>query len=122
MTMALLLDVVVKGTVLLVVTAAIAFAFRRASASLRHLIWSMSVVGLLLLPLLSVVMPNWTVPGLENLARVRGRELPAPQTAPAAPRVSQNRHVSRRTVRHLRFHGTDRYTPRRPMCIRRRRR
>lgn len=95
MTMALLLDVLVKGTVLLVVTVAIAFAFRRASASLRHLIWSMSVVGLLLLPLLSVVMPNWTVPGLENLARVRGREVPAPQTAPAAPQVSQNRHVSR---------------------------
>jgi hypothetical protein len=38
-----------------------ALLYRRASAAIRHLVWTLAVVGLLLLPMLSAVLPGWTV-------------------------------------------------------------
>ncbi len=38
-----------------------ALLHRRASAATRHLVWTLTVVALLLLPLLSAVFPGWTV-------------------------------------------------------------
>jgi beta-lactamase regulating signal transducer with metallopeptidase domain len=35
---------------------------RRTSAAMRHLIWTVTVIGLLLLPMLSAVLPGWKVP------------------------------------------------------------
>jgi beta-lactamase regulating signal transducer with metallopeptidase domain len=54
--------ITVKATVLLAVAAiAQALLHRRLSASARHLIWTLAIAGLLLLPMLSLVLPRWTV-------------------------------------------------------------
>ncbi len=52
----------VKATVLLGVAAIVqALLYRRISASARHLVWTLAIAGLLLLPLLSLALPHWTV-------------------------------------------------------------
>jgi beta-lactamase regulating signal transducer with metallopeptidase domain len=55
------LGILLKGTALLVVVATLAAALRRASASLRHLMWSAGIVTLLALPVLSLAVP-WKLP------------------------------------------------------------
>lgn len=55
------LDLVVKGVLLMTVAFAITFVLRRASAALRHATWSLAFVGLLLLPIAAVLLPAWHV-------------------------------------------------------------
>jgi beta-lactamase regulating signal transducer with metallopeptidase domain len=50
-----------KLTVLLALAWLVTFAFRRMSASLRHLVWLTAVVGGLCLPFLPGVLPDWKV-------------------------------------------------------------
>ncbi len=56
-----LVDTAIKGFVLLLFTAVGIMTLRRASASLRHLIWVSAMAGLLFLPVLSLVLPRWEV-------------------------------------------------------------
>lgn len=52
----------VKATaVMLAATVANAMARRRVSAAARHLLWTFTVVGLLLLPVLAVALPAWVL-------------------------------------------------------------
>ncbi|MEO7715818.1 MAG: M56 family metallopeptidase [Capsulimonas sp.] len=53
------LDAAVKATALLALTAAIAGCARRASASSRHLIWTLGLACSFVLPLLSATLPHW---------------------------------------------------------------
>ena len=62
---ALLLDAAVKGFVLMMVASLLVFSLKWASAATRHLVWSVAVCGLLVLPVVSVFAPKWTVPGVE---------------------------------------------------------
>ncbi len=55
----LLLDTIVKATMLLVVACLVAVLLRRASAAVRHRVWCLSFGGLLLLPVLSSLLPGW---------------------------------------------------------------
>jgi len=48
-----------KGTVLLLVAAAFCFAWRRASAAQRHLVWAAATIAILALPLLCLALPAW---------------------------------------------------------------
>jgi HEAT repeat protein/beta-lactamase regulating signal transducer with metallopeptidase domain len=85
-----------KGTALLVLVLLVVAALRRASAGLRHLVWSGGIVALLALPLVSLALP-WRLPvvapqlaGVTAAAtsQATGSEArPAPQVT-AAPRVS----------------------------------
>jgi beta-lactamase regulating signal transducer with metallopeptidase domain len=53
---------VVKATVLLGVIAVVQAAFhRRSSAAMRHLIWTLAIVALILMPVLSLALPEWAV-------------------------------------------------------------
>src|SRR5437764_167221 len=65
--MQVLIDVAIKGTIILVVARMLLPALRHASAAIRHLIWSGTVCGLLALPILAVTLPEWRVPILPSL-------------------------------------------------------
>ncbi len=55
------LDSTMKGLALLVVAAIAVGVMRKHSASARHLVWVAAMVGLLLLPALSLTLPKWRV-------------------------------------------------------------
>jgi len=57
----LLGSLALKGGILLAVAALLMLALKGASAATRHLIWSLTVVGVLLLPLLAFVVPTTPV-------------------------------------------------------------
>lgn len=57
--LSLFIEVALKATLLLAAAGVAAFALRGAAASLRHLIWSWSMVGMLALPALTLVLPRW---------------------------------------------------------------
>jgi beta-lactamase regulating signal transducer with metallopeptidase domain len=64
-----------------------ALLYRRASAATRHLVWTLTVGGLLLLPMLSAVLPGWTAARLTAappLLTSRGTGLSAPAVVPPA--------------------------------------
>jgi beta-lactamase regulating signal transducer with metallopeptidase domain len=58
----LLLDTAAKATVLLSLTCVIAWLLRRTSAALKHSIWSLSLLALILLPAASWMLPSWRIP------------------------------------------------------------
>jgi len=56
-----------KGAVWLTVVTVSALALRQASAATRSWVWTLGILGLLLLPLLSVGTPDWSVlPAIES--------------------------------------------------------
>ena len=57
-----LMDMGIKGGVLLVFALGTAFVLRRRSAAARHLIWTLAMGGLLVLPWLSAWGPTWHIP------------------------------------------------------------
>ena len=57
----LLLDSSLKGLALLLVAGLMVFVLRQSSASLRHLLWTSALASLLLLPLLSLILPEWNI-------------------------------------------------------------
>lgn len=60
-TVPILLDSALKGMVVLAAAIVVALLLRRSSASTRHLVLTSSLIGLLLLPLLSLALPQWRV-------------------------------------------------------------
>ena len=80
----------------LVAVAAIAQVLlrRRASAAMRHFIWTLVIGGMLLLPLLSPALPEWTVvvrtappadPAAPVVSSVGAEDVPLPNTPPSSP-------------------------------------
>ena len=67
-----LLGLALKATVVLGLTAAVAYALRRRSASVRHLVWSVGTVSVLSLPLLTYAAPTWDTPGTAALRPLAG--------------------------------------------------
>ncbi len=51
-----------KATVILLGAGALSILLRRASASVRHLVWTCAIAGSLLIPIGSGTLPRWTVP------------------------------------------------------------
>ena len=72
-----ILDIIAKASVILAMTAVVAAALRRASASLRHFVWTLGMIGALAAPALSVALPHWELP----IVRVQAD--PAAESAPA---------------------------------------
>ncbi len=93
---ALLLDVAIKGMLVLLVAAVLTLALRRrTSASTRHLVWTLAVLALLVLPVLTVALPDLAVPFLPRWGEFAA---PEPQASPALPAtVPETRHVFQTT-------------------------
>ena len=62
--LAVLADAALKGLVILAVAAGAALALRRSSAALRHTVWTLALVALAAVPVLSAALPQWRVPVL----------------------------------------------------------
>jgi beta-lactamase regulating signal transducer with metallopeptidase domain/major membrane immunogen (membrane-anchored lipoprotein) len=73
----ILVDASWKGVVLLLTALLLSLLLRRAAAATRHLVWSLALIGLLALPLLSFILPTWNVPIV-------------PQVVPSAPRLERS--------------------------------
>jgi len=56
-----------RAAVVLGVPAGVCWALRRASAALRHLVWTLAIICALCLPVLSIVLPAWRVRGVPLL-------------------------------------------------------
>jgi beta-lactamase regulating signal transducer with metallopeptidase domain len=56
-----MLDATIKGSVLLLIAGAVCLALRRDSAATRHMVWATAVLLLLIMPLLSILLPQWRV-------------------------------------------------------------
>jgi HEAT repeat protein/beta-lactamase regulating signal transducer with metallopeptidase domain len=56
-----LLEVTAKATTIVAVAALVCWLLRHASAALRHFIWAIALAGILLLPALALLMPDWRV-------------------------------------------------------------
>lgn len=64
----LLVDSAVKGALLLVFAATVALMLRRDSGATRHLVWLVAIVAMLFVPVLSALLPQWSVlPGWVTL-------------------------------------------------------
>jgi hypothetical protein len=57
-----LADAVAKTTVILLAAAVASVALRRASAALRHLVWTLALSSALILPIASFALPKWQLP------------------------------------------------------------
>jgi beta-lactamase regulating signal transducer with metallopeptidase domain/Tol biopolymer transport system component len=69
----LLLDVAVKGALVLALAGALCLLMRRASAAARHLLWCVALAQVMALPPLSLALPAWRLPLLPPaLAAVTG--------------------------------------------------
>jgi beta-lactamase regulating signal transducer with metallopeptidase domain len=85
--LAVLFDAAFKGAILLSATMLLSLLLRRAAAATRHLIWSLALIGVLALPFLSFIIPQWNVPlvpqilpSSESLQRLPGPELRLPKS------------------------------------------
>lgn len=57
----LLIDSAIKGAALLIIATLAVLLLRRDSAATRHLVWLVAIVGLLVVPVFSAVLPQWRV-------------------------------------------------------------
>lgn len=64
-----LCDLTLKATLMLLVATMINLTLRRSSAAARHRLWSLTMIGLLAIPLLVLVTPAiWTLTVSPNIA------------------------------------------------------
>jgi HEAT repeat protein/beta-lactamase regulating signal transducer with metallopeptidase domain len=78
-------DIVVKATLMFAAAGAAAFVLRRGSAAVRHMIWTLALGGVLLLPVLSIALPRWQMKlvTFESAASVSSSQLPVSSAQPA---------------------------------------
>ena len=75
----ILLDVAVKGMVLLAIAGVLVLAMRKASAAARQVVWLLALAALLALPIASAILPSWGVlPGWVKF------EMPVESAEPAS--------------------------------------
>lgn len=57
----LLIDSAIKGAAVLLIATVVVLLLRRDSAATRHFVWLVAIVGLLVVPVFSAVLPQWRV-------------------------------------------------------------
>ncbi len=81
-------DGLLKATLVLGLAGLVSLTLARASAAVRHLVWTLALSSALLLPVLSVALPRWQLPlvTLTSPAPAPAAVVEAPGTAPALSR------------------------------------
>src|SRR6187551_1810890 len=85
------LDAIVKASLILAATGLVATVLHRASAAARHMIWTLGLAGALLVPALSIVLPRWEVPLVRLAADTVDTQVTQPAPAAAAPVMTRHR-------------------------------
>jgi beta-lactamase regulating signal transducer with metallopeptidase domain len=82
-------SVFVRGAALLVLAFGATLLLRRAPAAVRHHVWTLTMAGLISLPLLSGALPDWrvSVPGTSGVARLLVPAFPSSGPSTVAARV-----------------------------------
>ena len=75
---ALLIDAGVKGLAIALVALVVVLALRKQAAAWRHLVWSLTAAGLVVLPVLSMSLPAWQIPVPAEWLVALPEETPAP--------------------------------------------
>ena len=105
-----LVDTTMKSFVIFIVAGLFAFCLRRRSAAMRGFIWSMAIVGCLIIPLLSLVLPKWEL-GILPEAPVSSAPIqlsPKPVSSiPIAPTLTQPDPVTGQSGPFTARHWTD---------------
>lgn len=78
----LLLDLAIKSVIVMLTAWTLTKMLRNASAASRHWVWSLAVVGLLALPVLSLALPGWQLGWLPALTQ---RAASVPNTVEPLP-------------------------------------
>ena len=88
---AIILDTVVKSTLLLAIAWATALALKKRSAATQHMVRTFALAALLLLPLSVMLLPAWHIKGLPEYLRNRPsmEQQAAQYTSPSIATVGQ---------------------------------
>lgn len=81
----LLVDVTIKSVIIIAIAGLLALALSRASASWRHLIWLLALVGTLCLPVLTALVPSREIHSMAGSVRVEHKPSPVPPHAAYVP-------------------------------------
>ncbi len=87
------LEILLRVTVLLLAGMLVVVGLRRSSAALRHLVWTLSLVGALLIPLCSWAFPAW------QWAILPQQQQSAPSAAPLRATEAPRRLLTHAPVR-----------------------
>ena len=105
-----LADTTMKSFVIFAVAGVFAFCLRRRSAAMRGFIWSMAIVGCLIIPLLSLVLPKWELGILPeapvSIAPIQLSPKPV-SSIPIAPTLTQPDLVTSQSGPLTAMHWTD---------------
>ena len=71
-------DAIAKATLLFAAAGLASFVLRRRSAAARHMIWTLALLSVLVLPVLSVALPRWQLPIVTLQREASVAQLPAP--------------------------------------------
>lgn len=83
-------DAVAKATVILLAAALTSLVLRKASAALRHLVWTLALCSALVLPVVSLALPKWQLP-LLTIASVSTTQPAAAETTDATAPAIEHR-------------------------------
>src|SRR6478735_559167 len=69
-------DAVAKATIVFLTAGLASFFLRGRSAAMRHMVWTLALVGVLVLPALSIALPRWQL-NLVTIESASSIQLPA---------------------------------------------
>src|SRR3954467_10724277 len=69
-------DAVAKATIVFLTAGLASFLLRGRSAAMRHMVWTLALVGVLVLPALSIGLPHWQL-DLVTIESASSFQLPA---------------------------------------------
>jgi beta-lactamase regulating signal transducer with metallopeptidase domain len=91
--MALLVQVIVKVSLVLLTAWGLTRLMSRASAAARHLVWTTAVVTALVLPVVQAIGPSWDLPLLPVSPMENLTPAPEPLAAPSQPNMLQQERM-----------------------------